>query len=371
MENLPTQKTPEQIISEKRNNWANLGEKTHFAEITLQEKAVLIHSKLIIPKSIEEIPSAEASLKQAKQEANALIEERKLLTGIFDKLTDRLRKPEKALFETIFPEAEKALLSLKQQQKANNERAEAKNKELKSLRENVAKWINDAEFAFKNRINKQCTFAYNYALGEGNIDEKTYSEYYKAVEAKLKPEEFVVPKMHPQLITVSIEEYNLIWDELSLQIKPASFYVGSPSSLYESTLSKTFEFFTIALKNKEAAIEQQKTKAAEEAAALEKENANKNAAATLASVAVPLDKNEGPKAKDLKTVYELDMEENETSMLAIMSAFAANFELTREHRKAKEFSFNVGQMAACLVKVKNKDEKFECSGIKFKQVDKL
>lgn len=116
MENQIVKKEEEaKIIAKKRNQWANVGEVIHNKEIQLQLKAQASILKLIEPKSIEQIETAESALKIAKQEYNLLVTERKGVTDSLNGVINRLMNSEKDL-ASKFPAIEKDLISLKQQQ---------------------------------------------------------------------------------------------------------------------------------------------------------------------------------------------------------------------------------------------------------------
>lgn len=355
------------VVLEKKQAWSEVGEYIHYTEISLQQKADLIIGKLVIPTKYEDVQAAEEALKTARKENIALIEERMTITDQFRAVADRLMKSEKKVSDE-FPKIEGKLITIKAAKAAADKLVKAKEDEFKRLKESCIKFINDKDLEFKTTINNQVSFAYEYALGKGDINEKTYAEYYKKVEAKFTKENFLIVKPEYKLFDVKPEEFDTLWIECQVEAGPPLDYI----SLYKKQLTEKFGFFTISLKNKETALKHSKDADAKAAEELSKENTNKNVAASLSTMATTYNAKAADTVKPLKTVYELDMEETHANGLLIIAAYVGNYDATKEYtEKLKAFNLKVEQMANALVSLKNKDEKFTCTGIKFKQVEKL
>ena len=362
--NLPVK--TEQVIA-KREAWANVGEVIHNTELELQAEKEKIKLSISEPKSIEQINETETKLAEAKRQATALMENRKGVTNNLNAVVERLMKPEKEIREH-FTIVESSLLGLKQQKKASDDLIKAKADELKRVREEYIKHVNQFDASAKATILNQCTFAFEYALGKGAITEETYPNYFKAVKDKFKETDFAITAPVIKLNVVTQTEAYLIWSEVSLTVQPPKFYLD----LYALQITDKFQFFTISLKNKEGALKNAAMKDAKNATELAKEASQKNVAATLASVSVTVASVATEKTKALKQVYVLDMEVTDQNALTIMAAFAGNFDNARQHVKVTSiFSLSINQMATALVSIKNKDEKFECTGVNFKTIEKL
>lgn len=368
MENQIVKKEEEaKIIAKKRNQWANVGEVIHNKEIQLQLKAQASILKLIEPKSIEQIETAESALKIAKQEYNLLVTERKGVTDSLNGVINRLMNSEKDL-ASKFPAIEKDLISLKQQQAKNNLLIQQKADEILRLNTVCNEHKINSEAAFKQKILNQVSFAYEYALGKGNVEEKGLEDYLKLVKLKFKPEDFTIAPPVVNLIHASKIEFDLIWNKLCIDFQEPKIWIEQ----YVKDLDSKFEFYNVSLMNKKAAIENSKKLEATAAEELAKETVNKTVSATLSSIATNIASPVETSGKKLKTVYELDMVDNEENGLLIIAAFVGNFATTKQYIKVKNFfSLSVEQMSKTLVQIKNKDEKFSCTGIVFKQTDKL
>lgn len=373
-QNLPATNTPEieasVVIAEKRQNWANLGERTHNLGIELVSTANKIKAALVMPSDTSQINATEAALKIAKQETNKLVESRKAVTNLVNKAFGKLMEPEKDLAEVYIPSIEKKLIELKREKKTADDLEQAKTDEKTRLKTEAIKYINDYDLLFKQEINKKVTGAIEYALGIGNITAEGLDEYLKTVRDKFKPIQFVTPMQKAALKNVTHEEFLDIWEEVKPQIKEPTFYVSTDTSLFEMEVAKTFEFYDAALLNKAAALEQTKNATAKKDEELKKQNASSNVAASMQGMATATAtvKND---TKALKQKYDLDMVSDKANSLLIMAAFGANIDKTEQYVKADWFNLSVKQMGAALVAIKNADNKVEFTGIKFKLVDKL
>lgn len=372
--NLPATNTPEieasVVIAEKRQNWANLGERTHNLGIELASTAVKIKEALPMPSDVTQINTTEAALKIAKQETSKLVESRKAVTNLVNQAFTKLMVHEKDLAEVYIPNIEKKLMELKREKKTSDDLEQAKTDEKIRLKTEAIKYINDYDLLFKQEINKKVTGAIEYALGVGNITAEGLGEYLKTVRGKFTVAQFETPMQKVTLKNVTPEEFNVIWNEVKTQIKEPTFYVSTDASLFEMEVAKAFEFYDAALLNKAAALEQSKNAASKNDEELKKQNASSNVAATMQGMATVTAtvKND---TKPLKQKYDLDMVSDKENSLLIMAAFGANINLTAQYVKAEWFNLSIRQMGAALVAIKNADNKVEFTGIKFKLIDKL
>ena len=141
---------------------------------------------------------------------------------------------------------------------------------------------------------------------------------------------------------------------------------------FHRAVDAKFEFYSVALKNKDAAIKMAKEVADKEAAERAEELANQKVATRLEVIATSTDAVIDSGVKELKKSYAIDMEDTEQNALLIMAAFVTNFNTAKEGVRVKSmFKLSVEQMGAALAWMKNKDENFSHTGINFKQVEKL
>lgn len=370
--NLPA-KTNEEVLAAKFENWGKLGLKTHNLAFELENDSNAIKAALTMPQTIEQINATEAALKVAKQKTNELVNKRKAVTSLIEVPFSKLMAFEKDLSTVYIPGIEQQLIKLKKDKATKDALEQAKTDEKRRLKEESIKWVNDYDLLFKTEINKKVAGALQYALGVGNVTAEALPEYIKErVLTVFKPIQFVTPMYKAVLKNVTHDEFVAIWDEVKAEVKEPVFYVGAETSLFEMEVAKQFEFYDAALLNKEGAIKQSQGIEAKNDEQLKKENATSNIAATMQSMATATTATvAGEKTKALKQKFELDMESNEQNALLIISAFVANLDMARTHVKADWFKLTVMQMGAALVAIKNNDNKFESTGIKFKIVDKL
>ncbi|MEK6885145.1 MAG: hypothetical protein AABY22_36275 [Nanoarchaeota archaeon] len=138
-------------------------------------------------------------------------------------------------------------------------------------------------------------------------------------------------------------------------------------------LKNQFEFYNIAIKNKEAALKLQKENADKAAADLAAETAAKETAAKLAAISVTHTTPAVVTAeiKGLKKSWDVEVSDDKESAIKIIAAFVGNIQLCEEKLRVKSWlNLSVQQMASALAAVKKNDEAFEC-GVKFKLVEKL
>lgn len=362
------QLTPEEI--KKKTQWGNLGLAVHNTELKLQAQAQAIISELKIATTVDEIIEAEAALKKVKSKRKDLSVERKNLTSRFDKMTTRLMIPENSIIEAE-NNAEKALIKMKGINDSNKAKATAKNDELRRIRETIANYISKMDATYKQKIADQVTKAFNYALGKGNIEEKDLPDYLPKCKTATGFGEFEftydICPIAP--IYATKEEVLVIWNELAVGIRLGKDYVAD----YAAALDKQFAMYNVAVKNKEAAMKLAKENADKAASDLAAETEAKETAAKLEAISITHPTvNAGPEIKSLKKVFVLDMEDTQENAIKIMAAFIGNLALCEGGIRVTKWSnLSVSQMGNALVWAKNKDEKFECSGIKFKVEEKL
>ena len=357
---------PEAVVK-KRAAWADMGQLVHQTEQQLQADALSLIEKLVPPTKTDELLSAENTLKEVAAGQKALIEKRKERTSVLDAIIARLMNPEK----TIDAEVKKfkaAIISVKKLKETEDAKLEAAKTERVTARNFYTEHVIALDAAYKKKCSDNVLFAYNWALNNG-ITMEALPDFITKVKAKFTASDFT-PVAAPFAVKYcDAAEIAQMAAALYEAMQPAENYITA----YHAEVDRQFEFYNVALNNKEAAKAQaEQAKAKADAEAAEAAN-NAKAAAQLENIAVEhtaeVVKTE---PKKLKTVYAIDMEDTETSAIQIMSAFIANLALCRDHVRVKSWQkLSVDQMGAALAAVKNKDENFKNNLIKFKTVDKL
>lgn len=371
MENTPTTISQglDPVVQKKRQSWADMGQLVHQTEQTLQSDSLVLLSLLVAPTKTDELLSAESTLKEVNKGLTELEAKRKERTSVLDAICTRLMNPEKVVKAEI-EKFKAAIVSVKKLKAVEDAKIKAAADELSAARAFYTDEVLKLDSAYKKKCADNVLLAYNYALGDGNITMDGLPGYIEKVKAKFKESDFTpipVPfvSLHGQAAQIAMIASNL-YDAMRAPMD----YIAD----YRCAVDKQFEFYNVAINNKAAAQEQAaqaKAKADADAAELLR---NQQAAAALENVAVlhQSDAAASKEVKALKQVYELDMPDDETSALAIISAFVGNFAACRDHIRVKSFrNLSVEQMGAALCALKNKDNAFSVNLITFKVTDKL
>lgn len=318
-----------------------------------------------LPYDVNKIIEYDTTLAQVKRDQVATKEMRLELTRKIDPIYERLMANEKA-FDGPIQLYETALLQVKKTKKANDEAALAKTNELARVKEAFANSLSQQHAAFETVIVNKVLACYEACLNN-NMDDVAVAENIPKMKAVLD-ETFFDFKQPPITLTyMTTEQAAGIFSAMKLDQSPASSYVAT----YHAELFKKFEFYGIAFKNKAATLELAKKEHAEKLSEIANESADAQVANKLQAVAVSAEVLV-PTGKPLKSVYNLEMEETEQSVIIIIAAFAANWKDAKEQLGIKKwFNLRVKQMADALVTLKNKDNKFEVTGINFVKMDKL
>lgn len=374
--------TPEQIalIEKKGLAWKELGEGAAKVEMQLIEDATAAIKRISkLPETIDDVSVAEATLKNVNSEYLRIEEDRSVITKKFDALITRFMAPSKSMQPHIVAYRTK-IIEIKTEHEKKEKAIEEKRKEIAYVKEYLLNQVNSFDAGCKTKITNMITSAYAYALGAGNIGtvdslksyldlivngkkgDDTVTPPKLQVAPKLSAKDFIYNPTMPKLVHVSEQEYA----ELLENIDIPTDYV----KLFHDELNKQFFDYETAWHNKETALANQRKEAAEKEKAIADELLNKNVAAKLEAVAVPVPEQTGVKA--LKKSYAIDMEENKENAMKIMAAFIANFPACCEHIRLKNwFNISPTNMIGALQKLKNEDNAFEVTGIVWKEVAKL
>lgn len=359
---METQLTP---LEERQKQWVNFANLVGQVEPKLKEKQEQVLAIMSdIPTDVTKIVGYEENLATIKNILNSTVSERKKLTSIFDRISERLMLPEKEIIAKK-SEYESALISVKQQKAKNDALLAAHEAELKSIKEKCANAIIEAKSGFEQEIISRVSRCLEHCL-KLKLTQKAVDELMPKMKAALDNYNFSAVKPSIPLVYVLQAEVDEIWGKIP---KPV---VSDLIKSYHNRLAEKFEFYETYLSNAEAALQLEQSAAANDIKKAEEEQSAAKVATKLEALSTPNMVNVEPQGKSLKQKYALDMEENLDNVMIIATAFLSNISACKEKIRVKNlFNLSIGQMGECLVNLKNEDDKFSVTGIKFKIVDKL
>lgn len=348
-----------EVILKKKQAWSEVGLTVHNTNIRLENRAKEAIAQLTPPQTIDDISIAEAVLKDVKLKLASIESERKAVTGKFDQVASALMAHEKSVKDAL-PAYQNSIIAIKKAHEAEQAKQAALIAAERLAKENAINTINKAYNDMKSLVADQCQKAYEHALNKGITIDKL-AAYLKKVKANKGENDFTikVDELTPEL-------FKYAYDAVQM---------ASPADMlayFHRAVDAKFEFYEVALKNKDAAIEASKANEVLEQQKRLEELANAQVAARLETISTSTDAVIDSGIKELKKKYEIDMDDSEASALLIITAFVTNFkEAQNGVRVTKWMNLSIGQMGAALAWMKNKDEAFSFTGINFKTVDKL
>jgi hypothetical protein len=351
------------IIETKKADWAKMGAAVYKTEMQLQAEAQQALNNISLPVKIEDVPEAEVMLKSVKAAQASIETKRKAITGLFTDVTTRLMVPEKSFADPI-KQLSDAIIKVKKEYKANQQKLQNINKEKTLARETFLNKKIEIESALANKVNEFVSRCYEKALND-NITLEALEEYKsKSIAAvTINSFAFAVPTFNPAYCKP--EEIEAIKQECFVIDK--SKYVSE----FAAQIEEKFSDYDVALNNKAAALALSQKQEQEKKDEIKSTANNQSMSVKLEASATPVSA-EPVFTKALKKSYEVDMAENIESVLTIMGAFSANINLCLPKLKvSKWFAFTPAQAANVLAKVKCDDNNFAPAGITFKEVDKL
>ena len=357
-------KTKSAMLAEKREAWGEMGVLVYESELQLSAKAQSAIMKIKYPESFDEIPKAEALLKEINSERIQLEAERKEITGNFDAVTSRLMQPEKQLIEA-HAKFKAKIVEVKELKEKADRAKQLHDDEIKATKQRILNYCAEVNFNYNTAINNQVSKAYEYALAN-DVEPEALVDYLKKVREKFTLATFVPEPPTFNVIYLDLTEVNLLLDE--------HYQVDSGAYLkkYHDQLDERFFDYHVAYKNKKDALALSIKEAAENQAKLQAEKSNNELAAKIEANATPMKIIVGKPVKALKKVYEIEMEETQYNAMQIIQAYVANMtECDKYLSISKWFSVTPKQMATALAKVKNADNVFQPEGIIFKEISKL
>lgn len=366
IQNLPATAADE-VVARKIQAWGQLGAASH----QLQERLQMMKEKSLskikdLPSDLNKIADYDAALKVVNSEKLQIVNLRKELTSKLEAISTRMMQPEKE-FARAIQLYETALISVKKSKQAAELAAKYKTDEIARIREQFSNHISASNAGYETLVTNKIMKCYEHALNT-NIPETDIPATMEKMKAALTIESFTIQQPPVTLVYANQEQVNAIWVELH------SKYASLPSAFlttYHFGLRDKFEFYGIALKNKEASLEHAKAEQAKELQAIADRAEDEKVAAKLETIA-PMEPTIVAGGKALKNVYVLDMPDNEQTAIILMTAMAANWSTAKNKLRVTIWSnLSIKQMGAALVALKNDDEKFSVSGLVFKKEDKL
>lgn len=360
---VATTQSQEEAIATRREGWGKIGVGIYLGGLDLQVKAQDLILKIKYPTRVEELPNAEALLKEIKAGQNSVITDRKQLTGKLDAVVTKLMDPEKSLNDPI-ANLSNAIIKLKQDYEKIQQVKVQKELEIKTIKERIKEFLATKDFEFRSDISTKITLAYEYAL-TNDIKPEALATYLDKVRTRVGVMDFTCEKPDFKLKLVDVTEMDLIMQDTFL-LNPHAYV-----SIFQKALAEKFSDYEVAYKKKAEALELSRKAEEDKQAQLKKDLEEKELANKLEATATPL-MEVGPEVKALKKVYEVNMPNTYENMRAVIGAFFGNEVQCKAKLKVKEwFSFTPAQMASALAKVKNDDNSFEPKGIIWKEVSKL
>lgn len=347
----------------KFNAWGKMGLAVGARELALQAEQQLIASTLVTPTVIADVPAAEEALKTVKFKLNGLVEKRKDITGRLDTVIARLMEPEKALSLAIVANT-KAIVKVKQDDRTTQQQAAGKNAERIALRELIVTYTATRHgLMLKNHV-ELISNAYMHALA--TVPPEELETYLPKVSARVTEKSCTIPKPEVTPVLLTTEDVEAELDAFFVP-QPSKYYIDA----FALSLKEKFSDYDIAWANKATAVTQHTAQVAETVATIAEDQGAAVVEARLDAISTPV-LSTTPGVRDLKQVYEVDMPDDFSSAIKILSACVAHAAKVETSTRTTKFdSFGVLTIKRALAKIKSDDNDFNPAGIGWKVVDKL
>lgn len=357
----------DEVVQKKRVAYANLGETIHRAEMTLQANIQLALKLLAVhPTKIEDINEAEAKLKEFISCRVQISAQRKVISGMFSPVLDRLINYEKQLTdpETAF---KNELVELKKK----HEEEEFKKQRLEAARKNLLLFIKNKltehDMTCRSLIAKKVGELYKEALETLDINPDNIAPFIEQAKTMLGVLDFNLEKPTPSSEVLLKEEVTKTIND-NWNLNPHAYV-----TVFQEALEQKFFDYSVAYQNKVAALELAAKEEAENQKKLEDQKKDAEVANSLEANSTTLfPTSVGHPVKALKKSFAIDMPETSESAFKIIAHFIANKQKCMAKMKVQKwFSITPAQMAAQLARLKNEDNAMELEGIVFKEVESL
>lgn len=377
MENTTPQTTENQVATTKEawtkigfSSESKIGMVMNQTDLKLQAMVQKSIAKIKIPQTVLEIAESEKLVVELRKDFTDIQTDRKKLTSKFDAAISRLMEPENTLKNAV-PALTDAILQLKKVAEQEASKLKYKDDEIKRVKETIATHISNHDATCKRLIIDLVDKAYSFALGNGDVKAEEVSEYISKIMKGEKAGEDKFKITPPMIIVncITNDEVKELWDHLATGVKEPMMYRQD----LKDALDAKFEFYTIALKNKVESLKQAAEDKQAAEAAIQKQAAENEVANKLNAISVSAEPTLTNTHKALKKVYTIDMVgENWSDVVIVTTAFMSNLEKCKAKIRVKNiWNLSVAQMAVALCAVKNEDEAFAFSGLKFMLIDKL
>lgn len=361
----------DKAVEDKRKAWGAVGVIFHRTEIALQVRAAELKQKLAaVPKLPKDLATAEVTLKEVKQQRNALEVDRKKITERVLGAVKRIMVPEQEVEQGI-KDFEAAIIAVKKKQKEDDDKLKQKQDELKSVAEKVRLHIANTNAEYLRQQAKLIADSYTNALNgiEGKMPAVPPADI-KPYVAKIKARINATNRtMQAPTIAAVVNTQEDVDAEITKHFKPttAQQYIEG----FAADVDLKYDDYELAWNNKEQALKINAEEVVENALAIDKQQSADVATAGFQSMAANVSETT---TKPLKELYALDMPETLASAKIIITAYMANPAKCDPElgRVTKWFTgFGIKQIMSALEKVKNDDDKFTFTGLVWKTVDKL
>lgn len=360
------------LQAEKQRAWGNFGVALVNAETNLSlEKSKIVNTLKKLEVSKDNLKEAENLLKLAKSDLKSLIENRKKLTDPIDGVKSRLMENEKAT-DLEIKNYEQSIIGVKKIIQEEIRKKEAKGDEKKLYISKLNQAYIELNDYLQSVVNKKTMDLYLSILN----DEVPFDEYDTAVMGKM-----LEIKANSNLPTLKayFEKQNFVnahhtREELMAIYEENKQNAHSVIDVYaqiETNLKNKKVGYRSELANKEEA---KKMALKEQIEADKKRLAEKQNAELEAKIQQAAAEDAKPKSdvKDLKLVYEVEMENTPQTALQLFATFSANYDLVLSKLKVNQWmAFTPKQIASVLGRLKTENNSLEFTGITFKEVDKL
>lgn len=350
-------------LEQRKERWASFGEKFNTIEMELQAQAQSVLKEVHIPTTTEEVLDAEIKLQELKAVQKAIREKRlAVISRPLDELSSRIAAPEKTLDEPILKITE-AVKKIKSEYEARRAKEQQRQAEIQRITAIAQNHHAEQERRCEVKVQEQIQKAYQYALTSGTVNKESLQEYVKKCCEKLTVLDFT-----PEPLTISSA---ILTKEEWESIKTIPFDSNKYVEKLRAQMQEKFLLFELDLQNTKEALANAEREKQEAIRKAEEEAAAAKTLADIKSRSQSLVVDE--EFKELKKSFAVEVNDSEECILAIIMAFVSNFNEAKEHIRLRSSMLNlkVEQMAEAIAKMKNKDNKFEFTGIKFKVVEKL
>lgn len=342
--------------------WGNFGlnlNKLHQEHALVASKAVKDNPK---PESIKDIEKGEEGLKLVKAAIKQLSTNRIAQTEKLNTFLSKLIDPEKELKEHQAV-LEAALINLKRMRDEEAARLRKIEEAKIECKAHYNRELIRITTHCQNKVAELVNRVYEFCLNE-DVKPSEISEKLPALIANVTELSFMVDVNNFQAGIVTSEFISQCRADAFSDFDYLTFVLD-----FQNKAKEKFEDYEIAYINKSAAIERAKKEKAEAEAKAKREA---EAASLVVNIHAKVEAQPQVEYKGLKKSFEVDMDETPEAAAIILTAFFANIDLCKKKTTVKNwFNFSVSNAITALNKVKNEDDSFAFTGLKFKEVDKL